>query len=52
MLYDLDRREKFMLVPLAVAILVAGIFPQLLLRYINPFALEFVDFILTSAKIN
>jgi NADH-quinone oxidoreductase subunit M len=52
MLYDLDRREKFMLVPLAVAILVTGIFPQLLLQYINPFALEFVDFILTSAKIN
>lgn len=51
-LFDLDGREKFMLIPLAAAVLITGIFPQLLIRYINPYAQEFVDMILTSARIN
>jgi len=42
-LADLDRREYTMLIPLALAALVFGILPQLLLNYINPFAGEFVS---------
>jgi NADH-quinone oxidoreductase subunit M len=41
-LTDLDRREFIMLLPLALAALVFGILPQLLLNYINPFAIDFV----------
>jgi NADH-quinone oxidoreductase subunit M len=40
---DLDRREYIMLMPLALAALVFGILPQLLLNYINPFATDFVS---------
>lgn len=52
MLQDLDVRERFMLWPLAIAILIAGIFPQLLLDYINPFAQAFVDLVLNRGQIN
>ncbi len=45
-IYDLDQREYIMLVPLAVAAVVFGIFPQYLLDIINPFAKEFTDTIL------
>lgn len=41
-LADLDSREYSLLIPLALAALVFGILPQLLLNYINPFAAEFV----------
>jgi NADH-quinone oxidoreductase subunit M len=41
-LTDLDLREKTMFLPLAAATLILGIFPQLLLRYIDPFAVGFV----------
>lgn len=41
-LTDLDRREYLMLLPLALAALAFGILPQLLLNYINPFAIDFV----------
>lgn len=41
-LTDLNVREKIMFVPLAFAILVFGIFPQVLLNYIDPFARGFV----------
>lgn len=41
-LVDLGMREKVMFLPLAATTLILGIFPQLLLRYIDPFALGFV----------
>lgn len=41
-LHDLNRRELLMLIPLAVATFVLGIFPQLILDIINPFAESFV----------
>jgi NADH-quinone oxidoreductase subunit M len=47
-LSDLNQREKIMLVPLAFSALILGIFPQLLLDYINPFAREFVALFLSS----
>ncbi|HNV28229.1 MAG TPA: NADH-quinone oxidoreductase subunit M [Cyclobacteriaceae bacterium] len=42
-LTDLDRREFIMLLPLALAALIFGILPQLLLNYINPFATDFTS---------
>lgn len=42
---DLDRREKVMLLPLAVAIILLGILPQILIRYINPFGIKLVEII-------
>jgi len=42
-LTDLDRREFTMLLPLAFAALLFGILPQLLLNYINPFAIDYVS---------
>jgi len=42
-LTDLDLREKVMFLPLAAITLILGIFPQLLLNYIDPFALGFVS---------
>jgi NADH-quinone oxidoreductase subunit M len=41
-LSDIDRREYSMLLPLAVAVVIFGVFPQLLLNYINPFATDFI----------
>jgi NADH-quinone oxidoreductase subunit M len=41
-LIDLGLREKTMFVPLAATTLILGIFPHLLLRYVDPFALAFV----------
>ncbi len=49
-LYDIDRREFSMLMPLAVLALVFGIFPQLLLEYINPYAQHFSEIVLQSIK--
>lgn len=42
-LTDLNTREYLVLVPLALAALLFGILPQLLLNYINPFANDFVN---------
>jgi NADH-quinone oxidoreductase subunit M len=42
---DLIFREKLMLLPLAVLILMLGIFPQIIIRYINPFSLWLVEII-------
>jgi NADH-quinone oxidoreductase subunit M len=39
---DVNKREIMLLLPLAIAALVFGIFPQLLLNIINPFADEFI----------
>lgn len=48
-LTDLDRREYIMLIPLAVASIIFGLLPQILLDYINPFARAFVDTILNNS---
>jgi NADH-quinone oxidoreductase subunit M len=45
-LSDLDKREYGMLLVLAVGMLVFGIFPHLLLDYVNPFAEQFVEQVL------
>jgi NADH-quinone oxidoreductase subunit M len=49
-LSDLDNRERSMLIPLAIAVFIFGILPQLLLDYINPFALYFTNFVLSTAS--
>lgn len=48
---DLDKREYTMLVPLAIAALVFGIFPQPLLDLIDPFAQYFSEYVLGKGKI-
>jgi len=49
-LSDLNRREYFILLPLALAILFFGIFPQPLMSVIDPFAQAFAAFVLESGK--
>ena len=49
-LMDLDKREYSMLLPLVLLILVFGIFPQILLDYINPFAQHFTDSVLNAVR--
>lgn len=49
-LIDLDKREYSMLLPLIVLMLLFGIFPQILLNYINPFAQHFTESILQAAR--
>ncbi len=44
-LNDLDAREKLMLLPLSILIIILGIFPQVLIKYINPFSIHLVDLI-------
>jgi NADH-quinone oxidoreductase subunit M len=39
---DLTTNEKSTLLPLALLVVVFGVFPDVLLRYINPFALELI----------
>ena len=47
---DLTRREYSMLVPLAVAALLFGIFPQPLLDFIDPFARHLVELVSANGK--
>jgi NADH-quinone oxidoreductase subunit M len=49
-LTDLNRRELTMIVPLAVLAFILGIFPQLLIDWINPFAEHFVDMVVRTGK--
>lgn len=49
-LTDLDRRELIMIVPLAIFAFLLGIFPQLVIDWINPFAENFVDVVLRSGQ--
>lgn len=49
-LTDLDKREYSMLVSLALLTLLFGIFPQVLLDYINPFAQYFSESIINSVR--
>jgi NADH-quinone oxidoreductase subunit M len=50
LLTDLDRREYIMLIPLGIAAFSFGIFPQLLIRYIDPFSKNFNEMILATGK--
>jgi NADH-quinone oxidoreductase subunit M len=50
LLTDLDRREYLMLIPLGIAAFCFGIFPQLLIRFIDPFAKDFTEMILATGK--
>jgi NADH-quinone oxidoreductase subunit M len=45
---DLNKRELSMMLPLAFLALFFGIFPQVLLDFINPFAENFVGHLLKS----
>lgn len=45
---DLTSREYGMFIPLAIFAFLFGIIPQLLLDFINPFAKEFVEFVLSN----
>lgn len=47
---DLTTREYVMLIPLAIAALVFGIFPQLLINLIDPFAQQLVDLVSGNGK--
>lgn len=47
---DLTRREYGMLLPLAIAALVFGIFPQPLLDFIDPFARQLVELVSANGK--
>lgn len=49
-LTDLNLRERWMLIPLAIAAFVLGVFPQPLLEWINPYAQQFVEDILETGK--
>jgi NADH-quinone oxidoreductase subunit M len=49
-LNDVDKREFSMLLPLAALALLFGIFPQILLDYINPFAQHFSDSVLQAVR--
>jgi NADH-quinone oxidoreductase subunit M len=42
-LSDVNAREKLMLLPLSILILTLGIFPQLLIQYINPFSAKLIE---------
>lgn len=50
-LVDLTIREKLILLPLAIATVVLGIFPQTLLTFINPFAEGFSESVLQTGKV-
>jgi NADH-quinone oxidoreductase subunit M len=47
---DLDKREMGMMIPLAVAALLFGIFPQPLLDFIDPFSAYLTDLVLSNGK--
>jgi NADH-quinone oxidoreductase subunit M len=49
-LADVDLREKIMLIPLLFITVALGIFPQVLLNFINPFAEAFSTSIIESGK--
>jgi NADH-quinone oxidoreductase subunit M len=49
-LTPLTRSEYIVLVPLAALTLVLGVTPQPLLNYIDPFAQQFTDLVLSSGK--
>jgi NADH-quinone oxidoreductase subunit M len=48
---DLDNRELLMLVPLCILTFIFGVYPQPLLDFINPFAADFVNQVISQGKI-
>jgi NADH-quinone oxidoreductase subunit M len=48
--YDLTRREYIMLLPLAIATLFFGVYPQPIIGIIDPFAKHFAEFVLNTGK--
>jgi NADH-quinone oxidoreductase subunit M len=49
-IFDLNKREYLMLIPLAAAAIFFGIIPQPLLDIIDPFAKHFSEFVITTGK--
>lgn len=49
-IFDLDKREYVILVPLAAATLFFGIYPQPMITIIDPFAKHFAEFVLNTGK--
>jgi NADH-quinone oxidoreductase subunit M len=49
-LHDITRKEYIVLVPLVIAILIFGIFPQPLLDWINPFTENFAKHVLQNGS--
>ncbi len=49
-LVDLDKRESAMLIPLGTAALILGVIPQLLLTWLNPWAEQFSEWVISSGK--
>lgn len=47
---DLTRREYIMLTPLALATFAFGIFPQPVINYIDPFAQELANMVITAGR--
>lgn len=42
-LTDVNAREKLMLIPLSILVIVLGVFPQVLIKYIEPYSIQVVD---------
>ncbi len=49
-IFDLTKREYILLIPLAVATLFFGIYPQPLITIIDPFAKNLAEFVLSTGK--
>jgi len=49
-IYDLDKREYGMLVPLGIITLLLGIYPQPLIDLIDPFARHFTETVLNTGR--
>ncbi len=49
-LHDLTHREYLMLLPLSLATLFFGIFPQTLIQFIDPFAQHFIETVLSHGQ--
>jgi len=48
---DLSSQEKMMLVPLAILVFVLGLFPQVILQYINPFIEQWMSVVFPASAI-
>lgn len=49
-MFDLNKREFIMLIPLAAATLFFGIYPQPMIAIIDPFAKHFAEFVIGAGK--
>jgi NADH-quinone oxidoreductase subunit M len=48
---DLSLQEKMTLVPLAILVFVLGLFPQVILQYINPFIEQWMSVVFPASAI-